>query len=37
MSDELIKIPIIWKRYRSFCWMKNITRERGSEENTSMP
>lgn len=29
MSDELIKIPIIWKRYRSFCWMKNITREMG--------
>lgn len=27
MSDELIKIPIIWKRYRNCGWIKNITRE----------
>lgn len=27
MSDELVKIPIIWRRYRSCHWIKNVTRE----------
>lgn len=27
MSDELIKIPITWYRYRSYKWLKNVTRE----------
>lgn len=27
MSDELVKIPIIWKRYRRCSWIKNMTRE----------
>lgn len=26
MSDELIKMPITWMRYRSFKWLKNVTR-----------
>lgn len=29
MSDELVKIPIIWKRYRRCCWIRNITRKIG--------
>lgn len=26
MSDELIKVPITWMRYRSFKWLKDVTR-----------
>jgi Na+-driven multidrug efflux pump len=26
MSDEVIKIPITYKRYKSMKWLKNITR-----------
>lgn len=26
MSDELIKMPITWMRYRSYKWLQNITR-----------
>lgn len=26
MSDELIKIPITYKRYRSYKWLKDVTR-----------
>ena len=28
MSDELIKIPITIKRYLSYKWLKDVTRER---------
>ena len=27
MSDEIIKIPITWWRYKSYKWLKNVTRE----------
>ncbi len=27
MSDEIIKIPITYKRYRSYKWLKDVTRE----------
>ena len=27
MSDEIIKIPITWYRYKSYKWLKNVTRE----------
>lgn len=27
MSDELIKVPITWIRYRSYKWLKDVTRE----------
>ena len=27
MSDELVKIPIIWGRYKNCSWIRNITRE----------
>ncbi|MGC4019423.1 MAG: MATE family efflux transporter [Muricomes sp.] len=27
MGDEIIKIPITWFRYRSYKWLKNVTRE----------
>lgn len=27
MCDELIKIPITWYRYRSYKWLKDVTRE----------
>ncbi|MBS7009124.1 MAG: MATE family efflux transporter [Anaerostipes sp.] len=27
MSDELVKIPIIWRRYKGCSWIRNITRE----------
>ena len=27
MSDELVKLPISWKRYRSYKWLKNVTRD----------
>lgn len=29
MSDELIKVPITWIRYRSYKWLKDVTREIG--------
>ncbi len=28
MSDEVIKVPITWKRYRSYKWLRDITREK---------
>lgn len=27
MSDELIKVPVSWIRYRSYKWLKDVTRE----------
>ncbi|WP_347562038.1 MATE family efflux transporter [Eubacterium sp. am_0171] len=27
MSDELIKVPITWIRYRSYKWLKDVTRK----------
>ena len=27
MSDEMVKIPIIWGRYKNCSWIRNITRE----------
>lgn len=27
MSDEIIKIPITWWRYKSYKWLKDVTRE----------
>ncbi|MDO5590738.1 MAG: MATE family efflux transporter [Lachnospiraceae bacterium] len=27
MSDELIKVPITFKRYRSYKWLKDVTRD----------
>lgn len=27
MCDELIKVPISWMRYRSYKWLKDVTRE----------
>ena len=27
MSDEIIKIPITWRRYKSYKWLKDVTRE----------
>ena len=27
MCDELIKVPITWYRYRSYKWLRNVTRE----------
>ncbi len=27
MSDEIIKLPITWRRYRSYKWLKDVTRE----------
>lgn len=27
MSDEIIKIPITYKRYKSYKWLKDVTRE----------
>ncbi|MCU6747838.1 MULTISPECIES: MATE family efflux transporter [Lachnospiraceae] len=30
MSDELIKLPITYKRYRSYKWLKIVTREEDS-------
>ncbi len=27
MCDELLKIPITWHRYRSYKWLKNVTRD----------
>lgn len=27
MSDEIIKIPITWFRYRGYKWLKDVTRE----------
>ena len=26
MSDEIIKIPITYKRYRSYKWLNDVTR-----------
>lgn len=26
MSDEIIKLPFSWRRYRSYKWLRNITR-----------
>lgn len=23
--DEIIKLPVVWKHYRKFAWLKNIT------------
>lgn len=28
MSDEVVKAPITWKRYLSYKWLKDITREK---------
>lgn len=28
MSDEIVKLPITWKRYRSYKWLKDVTREK---------
>lgn len=28
MSDEIIKVPITWKRYLSYKWLKDVTREK---------
>ena len=25
-SDEVIKVPFSWKRYKSYKWLNNITR-----------
>ena len=27
MCDELIKVPITWIRYKSFKWLKDVTRD----------
>lgn len=27
MSDEIIKLPVTYKRYRSYKWLKDVTRE----------
>lgn len=32
MSDEVIKIPITLKRYASYKWLKDVTREQGELE-----
>lgn len=32
MSDELIKVPISWLRYRSYKWLKDVTRSSGKAE-----
>lgn len=31
MSDEIIKVPITWKRYRSYKWLQDVTRENVSQ------
>ena len=36
MSDELIKIPITIKRYLSFKWLKDVTREREELEGEAV-
>lgn len=28
MSDEIIKMPITWKRYKSYKWLRDVTREK---------
>lgn len=32
MSDELIKVPISWMRYRGYKWLKDVTRSSGKAE-----
>lgn len=32
MSDEIVKVPWIYPRYRKYIWVKNLTREQRSEE-----
>lgn len=27
MCDELLKVPVSWARYRSYKWIKDVTRE----------
>ena len=36
MSDELIKIPITIKRYLSYKWLKDVTREREELEGEAV-
>ena len=30
-ADEIVKLPWIYPRYRKYLWLRNLTRESGSE------